>query len=239
MVLSDRSPGRILNRVFCLGLEKPATAQTIERIKGIYKEAGSEHFLVHLSPMARPTTLPRLLEEAGLVVGGREAVAVRAATHVKKPDPFFKLIEASASDAEAVAEVLEGIGGLPEAFIDFNRRSIGQPHWHHFLALDGTKPYSLCGVHIKDGHAWMAPAWTLPEYRNRGTHSAMIAHSINLAADQGCDWITTHYPARIEGRTRSYERAGFKLLYLRTLYHPNKGALMPMGVSPRVSEPGK
>jgi GNAT superfamily N-acetyltransferase len=79
----------------------------------------------------------------------------------------------------------------------------------------------------------MAPGWTLPAYRNRGAHAALIAQSINTAADAGCEWITASYPASIEDRTRSYERTGFKLLYMRSLFRPERSSLVPVGVTPR------
>lgn len=225
-----------MNRVFCLGLEKAATALTIQRITSIYKEHGAENFLVHLSPMARPTSLPRLLENGGIKLAGREAVAVREASRVRRPDPFFKIVPANPEDPAAVSSILNGIGGLPPAFVEFISKSIGQPDWHHFIALDGTKPYSLSGIYVKENRAWMAPGWTLPAYRNRGAHAAMIAHSINTAADAGCEWITTSYPASVDGRTRSYERAGFRLLYMRNLFRPENSPLVPVGVPAGVTE---
>ena len=239
MVLIDRSPGHVMNRVFCLGLEKPATAKTVERIGEVYREAGIDAFLVHLSPMARPTALPRMLEEHGIKLAGREAVAVREATRVRRPDPFFKIQPAGSSDYEAVSSILDGIGGLPRSFIDLISKSAGQPNWNQFIALDGTKPYALSGIYIQGKRAWMAPGWTLPDYRNRGVHAAMITHCINTAADAGCSWITTSYPARTEDRTRSFERAGFKLLYMRSLFRPDAAPLMPMGVTAAEPERAK
>jgi hypothetical protein len=237
MVLVDSSPAHLMNRVFCLGLEKPATAQTIDRILKIYEDSGADNFLIHLSPMARPTSLPRLLEERGIKQAGREAVAIRDTSRVRRPDPFFGIRRAGVDDRPAVVDILEGIGGLPKAFVEFICQSIGRPNWLHFLALDGTKAYSLSGTYIKDGRAWMAPGWTLPAYRNRGAHGALIAQSINSSADAGCEWITTSYPASIQDRTRSYERAGFKLLYMRGLFRPEASPVVPMGVSARVSQP--
>jgi hypothetical protein len=231
MVLVDHSPGGVMSRVFCLGLEKPATAKTVERIFEVYHEEGIEAFLIHLSPMARPTTLPRILEEHGLKLGGREAVAVREATRVRRPDPFFKIQRVESSDREAIVSILEGIGGLPPSFIELISKSAGQPRWNQFIALDGTKPYALSGIYIRGDSAWMAPGWTLPDYRNRGAHAALISQCINTAADAGCSWITTSYPARTEDRTRSFERAGFNLLYLRSLFRPDAAPLMPVGVT--------
>jgi hypothetical protein len=180
-----------------------------------------------------------MLEASGIRPAGREAVAVRGASRVRRPDPFFKIQRAEASDSEAVSSILEGIGGLPRSFIDLICRSAGQSNWNQFIALDGTKPYALAGIYIRGDCAWMAPGWTLPEYRNRGAHAAMIAQCINTAADAGCAWITTSYPARTEDRTRSFERAGFKLLYMRTLYRPDASQLVPMGVTAAESQRAK
>jgi hypothetical protein len=217
-LLIDSSPGGMFNRVFALGLDKPASEATLDGILEIYKAHQSKNLLVHLSPTARPTTLPRLLEDRGMKAVGREAVVVREAKPIKRPDPYFRIREAGPEDADDVNAIMEGIGGLPKSLIELVTSSRGLKEWRHYIAHEGTKAYSVGGIFINGEIAWMAPGWTLPEYRNRGAHSALIAQCINEAAAAGCQWITTTYPASLEERTRTYDRLGFHLLYMRNLF---------------------
>lgn len=97
-------------------------------------------------------------------------------------------------------------------------KPLTRDNWRLYLAYDGSTPYSVGGLHINGDVAWLAPAWTLPEYRNRGTQAALVAHSLRAAREIGCQWATTYYIATSGVRPRNFERLGFELVYMRPRY---------------------
>jgi GNAT superfamily N-acetyltransferase len=65
-------------------------------------------------------------------------------------------------------------------------------------------------------------AATLPEARGRGSQTALLAHRIAAAAEQGCSLVVTETGERVADRPsasyRNILRAGFEERYLRANY---------------------
>jgi hypothetical protein len=65
LVIVDRAHQTPVSRVLLLGIDPPARPSTIASIIDIRATSGVRAFNVHLSPIARPTTLPRLWVRTG------------------------------------------------------------------------------------------------------------------------------------------------------------------------------
>ncbi len=77
--------------------------------------------------------------------------------------------------------------------------------------LDGES--AGCGsIHFVGGVAWLGGAATLPQFRDRGIQSALVAHRLDLAFQRGSEWAAaTALPGGASAR--NLERLGFTLAY--------------------------
>jgi GNAT superfamily N-acetyltransferase len=72
------------------------------------------------------------------------------------------------------------------------------------------------GLRIADGIAQLAGAATVPAYRRRGVHSALLSARLADGADAGCDIavVTTQPGSKSQ---QNVQRRGFDLLYTRAI----------------------
>lgn len=64
--IAANDPSPLLNRALGLGLDGPATEDSIECICAAYRDHGIERFYLGVHPEARPDGIGQLLENAGL-----------------------------------------------------------------------------------------------------------------------------------------------------------------------------
>jgi GNAT superfamily N-acetyltransferase len=72
-------------------------------------------------------------------------------------------------------------------------------------------------LYMENGIGLLADAATLPEFRSRGCHSAMIHHRIAQAEKRGCDLLTSF----VEFGSTSHlnlERAGLRVAYTKSMW---------------------
>ncbi len=206
------------NRVYGLGLERPAQPEMIDAIIDAYRNHGVPEFSLHICPTARPPTLRRMLEDRSFSLESREAVLFRLMPEPDGVDPFFQIRAAEPEDAPRVAAVLKSARAAEVAWTDVVTRTPGYPGWHVYMAFHDHEPYAVFPMFIQDEAAWLGPVSTLPEFRGRGTESAMLAHGLAQARNLGCLWATTHFDVGLRARPRNFARNGFELLYLRSRY---------------------
>jgi GNAT superfamily N-acetyltransferase len=96
------------------------------------------------------------------------------------------------------------------------------PEWRQWIAYADGGPVAAALSFIRDGIAWLGWGATLPAFRGRGAHSALIAHRVNDACNSGCEYITTETAPSIGERTdasfRNCARSGFSFVYERFTY---------------------
>ena len=123
-----------------------------------------------------------------------------------------------------------------DLFLDLYQEGFGLPRFNHgereavlsWLNRAKSSLY-LCIAHLDDipagvGVLYMenrigllADAATLPEFRGRGCHTAMIHHRIVQAEKQGCDLLTSF----VEFGSTSHlnlERAGLRVAYTKSMW---------------------
>ena len=100
----------------------------------------------------------------------------------------------------------------------------GDDRWRLFLSRDGDRPAGTGGLFVDGSFGWLDWAATLPEFRCRGSQSAIMAARLELAASAGCKAVFTETGEAVEGDPQhSYgniERAGFKKIGPRSNYSP-------------------
>ena len=96
---------------------------------------------------------------------------------------------------------------------------VGRPHWHHYVARDGSTVVASATMYVREGFAWLGAAGTLASHRGRGAQGALIARRIDDASALGCHTFTTETmpdrPGKPNPSGLNMERAGFQFAYRR------------------------
>jgi GNAT superfamily N-acetyltransferase len=210
----------LANRVVGLGLSRPVQASLLDHILEIYDATGADCIFVPTAPTVRPASLPRLLQERGFEPAMREAKLYRSTFDAPEIDPAIRIVKAKEEDHEIVLTLYRR-GGMAPDLTEVMAANLGNPGWHHYMALDDGRPVALASMFASQGFALCYPGMTLPGHRHRGYQRGLTSHRIAAAAELGCDWVTTNVDVTdspIGFTIRSYTRLGFDLLYVRTTH---------------------
>jgi GNAT superfamily N-acetyltransferase len=213
-------PYSMANRVVGLGLERPVQLELLDRIVEMYDGCQAGSIFIPTAPTARPSTLPRLLRERGFEPTMKEAKLYRKTENPPPMDQHDYVVVAKEEDYETVLSLYRG-GGMDASWSEVMAEKLGTPGWYHYLALDGNRPVALAAMYASEGFALNYHGWTPPPFRHRGYQRALAAYRIAQARDLGCQWTSVNLDVTenpIGFTIKSYTRAGFELLYVRTTH---------------------
>ncbi len=204
----------MLNRVVGLGADRPATESEVDAALAAIGPGVTYYAAV--APGARPAELPAWLRARGLSPGWGWMVFHRGVEDAPPAHTTLQVTEAVTSDERAAfARVVRVSYGLPEA-VEATIASAPDGGWQCWLALAGDEPAGAAALFAADGAAYLGLAGTLPEHRDKGAQTALLAARIRRAAQLGCDVVVTETGERRDDRpSNSYRnilRAGFKEL---------------------------
>ena len=216
----------VINRTIGLGLSAPATQETARDIVETYRRAGIERYFVHIHPDARPDGIAGWFEDFGLekARGWQKFSRGREAVPAARTDLSIRKI--GQEHAKASAAILSDTFDLGDACRPWLERMVGHSRWHVFMSFDGDVPAGTGGLFIDGDIAWTDFGATSPEFRRRGSQSALLRHRIEYALDHGCRQIFTCTGEAVPGDPQhSYAnilKAGFQKEYVRANYAPPK-----------------
>jgi len=126
--------------------------------------------------------------------------------------------------------------GEIEKFIDLYQTAFGEPElnptekqvvrtWlehesanlNLYMAFIKGQPAAVSVLYTKNGICLLADAATLPEFRGRGCHAAMIQQRITEAARRHCELVTS-FVAFGSPSHRNLERLGLRVAYTKALW---------------------
>jgi GNAT superfamily N-acetyltransferase len=217
-------PSILLNRTIGLGLDQPATAETVRRIAEHYRTAGVARYFVQITPAAAPPALRDLLSAAGL----EKARGWMKFTRGTAPPPTAAcdLVVRKIGPEQAADFARIAVAGfdLPEAAHPIIAGLFHRPGWHLYMSFAGDVPAGTGALLVRDGVAHLDWGVTRPEFRRRGGQSAVLARRIGDAIAMGCDLLVTTTGETVPGDPQhSYNnilRAGFEEAYLRENWAP-------------------
>ena len=220
-------------QTFGLGLFDEITDDHMDELERFFVERGAPVFH-EVSPMTG-TSLMELLGKRGYKpieltsVMYRELSAVSgvppsgASPSAGRQTPGLKTRVIDASEADLWAETSAAgwateMEGLAEFMLGFGRISARCEGAYPFLAeLDG-KPISTGMLFIYDDICVLAGASTIPEGRNQGAQTALLADRLAFAAERGCMLaIMAAMPG--SQSQKNAQKNGFNIAYTRTKWH--------------------
>lgn len=199
-----------------IGMLGPVTAADFDALESFYRERGAAAN-VDLCPHADPSLLDQLgrrgyrISELNNVLVRRIEPATVAAPGIRPAEPGEKELWART--------VMEGFFGrdqiTPEEF-ELGTLLFDLPGAVPWFVFEERTPAAAGALFIRHRLATLFGDSTLPLFRKRGLHSALIQTRIAYAAENGCDLATASaLPGSISAC--NYERLGFRVAYTKTV----------------------
>ena len=94
---------------------------------------------------------------------------------------------------------------------------IHQEGWSLFLGRVAGAPAAAAILYLSDGFGYLADATTDPVYRGCGLQTALLAHRLRHAAEQGTEYVCSG-AAFLSSSHRNMVRAGMTLQFVRALW---------------------
>jgi GNAT superfamily N-acetyltransferase len=213
------APGSaLLNRALGLGLWQAASEKTLDEIERFFADAGVQYGIT-VTPDAEPRELKAWLEARGFSRGYAWSKFQRGVQAAAPPETDLAVERILADRGHVFASVFQRAYGTPELLRPRLEEIVAAPGWHCFVAYaDGTAA-ATGAVFVTGDVAWLGMAGTLPEFRQRGAQTALLAARIDAAREAGCTVVVTETGEPVEGRPsnsyRNIVRTGFEPVYVR------------------------
>jgi GNAT superfamily N-acetyltransferase len=166
--------------------------------------------------------LMRELARLGFHQSGFHVSMIARPDDASPPDPALDVVRVT--DRALLEDFLAAyIAGraIPdgEQFRHNVRPWIDQEGWSLFIGrLNGT-PAAAAILFVRDGFGYLADATTGPKFRRRGLQTALLAHRLRHAAEQGAAYVCSG-ATFLSSSHRNMVRAGMTLQFVRALWTP-------------------
>jgi GNAT superfamily N-acetyltransferase len=222
--VSASEPSILVNRVLGLGSQDPPTREQLEEIRGLYREAGVSRFFLHVVPQLTGPDREQLLIDAGykryrgwmkFTRGPGDADPVSTDLSIRRIGP-----DEAADFAAIVAPAFD----MSPACLPALTALANDPDWHLYMSFAGNRPAGTGAIYIRDEMAYTDWAATHPDFRRRGSQTAILNARIQDALHAGCNTIVTMTGEAVPGDPQhSYNnilKRGFAEAYLRENWIP-------------------
>lgn len=216
----------VVNRTIGLGLEAPATRESVRDIVARYRDAGVQRFFIHRHPGAGPPEMVEWMLEAGL----EKARGWQKFERGPEPAPIVEtdlsIRRIGPDQATTFARIVCDAFDLGDAAVPWVAALAGRERWHLFMCFHGDEPAGTGALFMDNGCGWTDFGATAPKFRQRGSQAALLAARINHAIELGCRKLFTCTGEEVPGDPQhSYKnilKAGFREIYIKENYAPPK-----------------
>jgi len=211
------APGSPLTHAIGVGMNGPVTEADIEAIEILYRERECPAVNIDLCPLADPSLAEVLGQRGYRAVEFNNALARRIARFDAWPgDGRVRQIGPDDFDLWArtvMGGFFERADPAPEE-VGLGETLCAMEDSAAFVAESDGAPAAGAAILITEGLAFLMGDSTLPRYRGRGLHRALIEARLACAVARECDLaVATTLPGTIS--QRNYQRCGFEILYTK------------------------
>lgn len=212
----------MFNRVVGLGLNEPATEESVSSVVQRYRELGITNFAVQLSPEAYPAEIHDWLLNQGLEIRDYWTKLYRQRGNDVTIATDLRIERIDRSLASVFGQVAAAGFGMPDTLIPMISGVVGREGWLHYVAWDGTTAVAVAALMIRGNVGWLGVATTLPDYRRRGAQGALMARRVRDGTELGCEWFVAEtgkdLPDKPNPSYHNMLRCGFVVAYDRPNY---------------------
>jgi len=207
-----------------LGIDRPATREALSKVLNWARVNGGNSCSIDLSPLAEPSDLSEWLVESGMRDSGARIVTLWRSTNagIEEVECDYEVREVNADAAAHFGIVHRGAKSGWKNLTSITSGLVGRANWRSYVVYDGEAPIACAAMFTEHGISWRGIAATLPEFRGKGAHAALVARMTHDALNSGASTIMAQTfrskwdePAKSE---RNLTRAGFSLSHLRAQY---------------------
>jgi GNAT superfamily N-acetyltransferase len=214
----------VVNRTIGLGLDTPATTETVREIVAAYAQAGIARYFVHRHRDSAPAELPEWLRAAGLEKARGWQKFERGLEPPPGADSDLELRQVGREHGEDFARIVCDAFDLGEAAVPWLAEIPGRDDFHVFMSFAGAIPAGTGALFVRDGLAWFDFGATAPAFRRRGSQTALLARRVRHAVELGCRKMLTCTGEAVRGDPqysyRNILKAGFRETSVRENYAP-------------------
>jgi GNAT superfamily N-acetyltransferase len=210
-------PSSPLTHAIGVGMTGPVSIEQLDEIEEFFASRDAP-VSIDVTPHTDPA-LHEMLSDRDYKISEFSNVLVRA-VRPDEPAPQCpsqaRVREARQSESELYARtVVSGFlsrQDLNDEELIVGRILFGMPHSKPFFAEVEGEIAGGCGLSVRGGVASCFGDSTLPVFRGRGVHTAMICARIAEAISAGCDIMTAGTQPGSASQ-RNYQRLGFTVAY--------------------------
>jgi GNAT superfamily N-acetyltransferase len=222
--VSATDPSILINRVLGLGTHSEPTREQLDEIKRIYRDADVSRFFLHVMPQKTSPETEQLLIDAGYRRYRGWMKFVRGPDNVDPVDTDLDIRRVGIEEAAEFAAIVAPAFDMSPASQPIIAALADDPDWHLYMSYDGTRAAGTGAIYIKGRFAYTDWAATHPDFRRRGSQTAILNARISDALAAGCTSIITMTGEAVPGDPQhSYNnilKRGFAEAYLRENWIP-------------------
>jgi GNAT superfamily N-acetyltransferase len=202
------------------GFEEPVTQELVERVLGFYRAERTPGAVIQIAPSLLPSDWDEICVRHDIHAGAPWVKLACPIGDFRPGRTELRVGPVLPPDIDEWASTtLRGFGMPEEGLADMMAASAEDSAFRPFAAWDGDDMIATANLFVLGEIGSLNSAATLPEYRNRGAQSALLAARARAAADTGCRWLVGETGKPEEGVSspsmNNLLRAGLKPLYER------------------------
>ncbi len=224
LLTAKADPAIMLNRVHGLCADKEIKPSTIQKIAATYTALGIKNYFLHLYIEDQPQARQQQLINAGLTDARGWMRFIRDVSTPRGSESELRVEKIEANHANEFAAIVCDAFDMSNTATPLIAALANDPRWHLYASFDGDTMVGTGAMFVHDEIAWLDWAATVPNYRCKGSHSAIMAARIDQAKSLGCKHIVTETCEAVEGDPQhSYKnilKHGFEEMRIRQNYQP-------------------
>lgn len=200
------------------------TSKDIQELEGVleYYKENNTSVQLEIAPGSSSEDLLRTLAEKGLCQKGFHSVLYGDSMDlIEEVDPSITVRKLNADEFDLFADLYVRGFGLP----NFIKQGIAQNNqvlypldsWSFYVAMVDNVPAGIGVLFIQNGIATLSASTTVPEYRRKGVHRALILERAKEAINRNVDYIVGQATfASIS--SNNMERLGLRIAYTKGIW---------------------
>lgn len=222
--VSTTEPSILVNRVLGLGSEIAPTRDQLVDIRQLYEEAGVSRFFLHITPEIMSPDTEQMLIAAGYQRHRGWMKFTRSPGEVGQARTDLTVRKIGPDEAADFAAIVAPAFDMTPASEPALAALVNDPHWHLYMSFEGNSPAGTGGIYVRGDAAYTDWGATHPDFRRRGSQTAILNARVRFALSMGCTTIVTMTGEAVPGDPQhSYSnilRMGFSEAYLRENWIP-------------------